>query len=115
MAEGCIFCDIANGDKAAEMVYQNERVVAFRDIAPQAPVHILVIPRKHIGSLAGIDNSDIELLGTMILAASDIAEEMGLDRTGFRVVFNTGSDGGQIVDHLHLHLLGGKNLGKLVS
>ena len=110
MTQDCIFCKIEKGEVPKDMVYQNERIVAFHDIAPSAPVDVLVIPRKHIESLRDMDISDIELLGLMVLVATEIAKDMGLDKTGYRIVFNTGSDAGQLVNHIHLHLLGGENL-----
>jgi len=111
--EECIFCKIAKGEGKAKIVYQNERVVAFEDIAPKAPVHILIIPKKHIGSINEVDNSDVELLGNLILAAKKIAEDMEVNHSGYRLIFNVGRDSGQAIDHIHLHLLGGKILGNI--
>ena len=106
MAEPCIFCRIARGEIHAQMVANNKEVVAFRDLNPQAPVHILIIPRKHIGSLD--DTADSYLLGQMMSLAAAIARQEKIAKSGYRVVINTGKDGGQTVDHLHLHLLGGR-------
>ena len=115
MVQDCIFCKIEKGEIPADIIYQNERVLAFRDIAPAAPVHILIIPKKHIESISNIDVSDVELVGTLILAAANIAKELGISDTGYRLIFNTGPDSGQMVGHIHLHLLGGKDLGPMVK
>ena len=106
MAESCIFCRIARGEVPAQMVVNNKEIVAFRDLNPQAPVHILIIPKKHIGSLD--DASDFYLLGQMVAMAAAIARQEKIAKTGYRTVINTGKDGGQSVDHLHMHLLGGR-------
>ena len=107
----CIFCQIAAGDIAADLVYQDEQVVAFRDITPQAPTHILIIPRRHIGTLLETDEETVPLLGRMQHAAVEIARREGLDQRGFRLVTNCLEEAGQSVFHLHLHLLGGRRLG----
>ena len=104
MAEACIFCRIAKGEIPAEMVANNRDIAAFRDLNPQAPVHILIIPKKHIPSLD--DTGDTYLLGQMLSLATAIARQEKIAKTGYRTVINTGKDGGQSVDHLHLHLLG---------
>jgi histidine triad (HIT) family protein len=106
MAESCIFCRIAHGEIPAQMVANNKEMVAFRDLNPQAPVHILIVPKKHIGSLD--DAADSDLLGRMMALAAAIARQEKVARTGYRTVINTGKDGGQSVDHLHIHLLGGR-------
>ena len=106
MAEACIFCRIAKGEIPAEMVANNRDIAAFRDLNPQAPVHILIIPKKHIPSLD--DTGDTFLLGQMLSLATAIARQEKIAKTGYRTVINTGKDGGQSVDHLHLHLLGGR-------
>ncbi|HEY3746712.1 MAG TPA: histidine triad nucleotide-binding protein [Gemmatimonadaceae bacterium] len=108
MADSCIFCRIARGEVPAQMVVNNKEIVAFRDANPQAPVHILIIPKKHIGSLD--DASDSSLLGQMVAMAAAIARQEKIAKSGYRTVINTGKDGGQSVDHLHLHLLGGRPL-----
>ncbi len=107
----CIFCAIMNREMNSDIVYEDERVLAFRDIMKQAPEHVLIIPKKHIESLLEAQEEDAELLGHMLLTAKKLANELGIAETGFRAVFNTGSDGGQSVMHLHLHLLGGRSLG----
>jgi histidine triad (HIT) family protein len=106
MADSCIFCKIARGEIPAKMVANNKEIVAFRDLNPQAPVHILIVPKKHIASLDDTDDSN--LLGQMVSLASAIARQEKIAKTGYRTVINTGKDGGQSVDHLHLHLLGGR-------
>ncbi|MDR0910026.1 MAG: histidine triad nucleotide-binding protein [Spirochaetaceae bacterium] len=101
----CIFCKIAAGEIPANFIYQDDEVVAFKDTNPQAPVHILIIPKKHV---ANILEADEALLGTLFGKVKKIAASQGLSEKGFRTVVNTGDDGGQTVHHLHLHLLGGR-------
>jgi histidine triad (HIT) family protein len=103
----CLFCKIVEGSIPSKAVYQDELCYAFADINAQAPVHVLVAPREHIVSMADATEDDSALLGHLMLAAAQIAREKGLAK-GYRVVVNTGSDGGQTVDHLHVHLLGGR-------
>ena len=110
MASDCLFCKIAAGDIPAKVVYQDDEIVAFRDIHPAAPTHILVIPRRHLTGLAAADSGDQALLGALLLAASRLARDEGLNDGGFRVVANTGPNAGQSVDHLHVHLLGGRRM-----
>jgi histidine triad (HIT) family protein len=104
----CIFCAIAAGDIAADRLYQDDDVVAFRDTNPQAPTHILVIPREHIGSAAELTPEQDPLWGRLLHVAQQLAEDEGVDQSGFRLVTNVGVNGGQTVHHLHLHLLGGR-------
>ena len=106
----CIFCKIAAGDIAADLVYQDDDVVAFRDITPQAPTHILIIPRRHISTLLDTTPETAPLLGRMQQAAVEIARSEGLGERGFRLVTNCLEEAGQSVFHLHLHLLGGRRL-----
>ena len=106
MSDPCIFCRIARGEVPAQMLASNKEIAAFRDLNPQAPVHILIITKKHIASLD--DTADSYLLGQMVSLASAIARQEKIAKSGYRIVFNTGKDGGQSVDHLHLHLLGGR-------
>ncbi len=106
-----IFAKIIRREIPADIVYENDAVLAFRDITPQAPTHIIIIPRQPIVNLLDAQPGDTLLLGQLMAAAVHIARTLGLDETGFRVVVNVGSDGGQSVDHLHLHLLGGRPLG----
>jgi histidine triad (HIT) family protein len=105
----CLFCKIASGEIPAQKLYEDDDAVVFADIHPQAPVHVLLIPRKHIASLAHLSAGDERLLGHLHAVAKKIAEEKGLKK-GFRTVMNTGEDGGQTVDHMHLHLLGGRSM-----
>ena len=104
----CLFCKIADGDIPADILYQDDSVVAFRDINAQAPVHILVIPRQHIATLVDTTEEHIELLGKLQHTAISLARQLDLDENGFRLVTNCLEDGGQAVYHLHLHLLGGR-------
>ncbi len=106
----CLFCKIVSGAIPAPLVYEDEMVVAFDDINPQAPAHTLVIPRKHVTSIAELQESDVELLGRLMLAGSKIAKLKGIVDGGYRLVVNTGAHGGQSVFHLHLHVLGGRHL-----
>jgi histidine triad (HIT) family protein len=105
----CLFCKIIDGSIPSTAVYQDEQCYAFADIHPQAPVHVLIVSRKHLDSVADADDADKPLLGHLFWAAAEIARVKGLPR-GYRLVVNTGEDGGQTVDHLHIHLLGGRSL-----
>lgn len=104
----CIFCKIAGGEIPAKLVFEDDFCVAFNDLSPQAPTHILVIPRQHLDSLDTADGSQKEMLGHLLLTAAKIARNMGFAEDGYRVVINTNSAGGQTVFHLHLHLLAGR-------
>lgn len=106
----CLFCKLVSGDIPADIVYQDEEVFAFRDISPQAPTHILVIPKQHIATINDVDDSHQALLGKLILTAKTIAKDQGLADDGYRLVMNCNQDGGQTVYHIHLHLLGGRAL-----
>ncbi len=106
----CLFCKIAKKEIESIIVYENEEVMAFRDISPQAPVHILLIPKRHIDSAAQLSESDSALLGKLFAAAAELARQEGLE-DGWRIVSNVGENGGQTVGHLHFHLLGGRALG----
>jgi histidine triad (HIT) family protein len=105
-----IFKRIIDGEIPADKVYEDDRCLAFRDIAPQAPTHVLVIPKKEIASVDALEGGDAELVGHMWRVIRDVARELGLAESGYRVVVNCGRDGGQAVDHLHFHLLGGRPL-----
>ena len=109
--EDCIFCKIVKGEIPSSKVYEDEDILAFKDINPVTPVHILVIPKKHIESLNDIEAEDEKLLGKIFLTIKKIAKEQGIAEKGYRVVNNCGEDGGQEVKHLHFHILGGKKLG----
>jgi len=106
----CLFCKIASGDIAADIVYQDEKSVAFKDIHPQAPTHILIIPRKHIATLNDLSASDTETIGYLTQVAQKLAEQQGLSENGYRLVMNCKKHGGQTVFHIHMHLLGGRQL-----
>ncbi|MFA5400951.1 MAG: histidine triad nucleotide-binding protein [Dehalococcoidia bacterium] len=106
----CIFCKIAAGTIPADVVYSDEELIAFRDIHPMAPVHDVLIPRKHIESVNGLSASDQSLAGRMLLTAGKVAEKEGIAESGYRLTFNCGPDGTQVVPHLHLHILGGRLL-----
>ena len=106
----CIFCKIARGEIKANLVYQDETAVAFPDINPKAPVHILVIPRKHIASVTDLTEADETLVGHLFTVANKLAKEQGISNHGYRLVVNYGPHGGQLVAHLHLHILGGRQL-----
>ncbi|MEK7560989.1 MAG: histidine triad nucleotide-binding protein [Patescibacteria group bacterium] len=101
----CLFCKIASGEIPSETVYEDEHIRAFRDINPKAPVHVLVIPKEHVESIAHLEANHHDIIARLIYTAKNIAEEGGLK--GYKLLFNVGREGGQVVDHLHLHLLGG--------
>ena len=107
----CIFCKIAEGEIPAEVVYETPEVVAFRDLNPQAPTHILVIPRKHIPTTNDLAEADAHLVGKLYLAAKEIARVEGIAEAGYRTVVNCNAGAGQTVFHIHLHLLGGRPMG----
>lgn len=107
----CLFCQIAEKKIPAKVAYEDEHVLAFHDISPQAPVHVLFIPKKHITSLLDMKEEDDALVGGLVRRARDLARGLGLNDRGFRLVFNTGSDAGYSVFHIHLHLVGGRPLG----
>jgi len=107
---GCIFCKIVNKEIAAEIVYENDKVIAFKDTKPVAPLHLLIIPKKHIPSVNHLSLGDRELIGELFLVAQKMARTKEVAKTGYRLIFNIGKDAGQTIDHLHLHLIGGKRL-----
>jgi histidine triad (HIT) family protein len=111
----CIFCKIAEGSIPSRKVFENDRILAFHDIQPAAPVHILIIPKKHIPSLNEMGDKDWELIGEIAKTARLLAKEHGVEDSGYRLVNNCGKDGGQEVFHLHFHLMGGAKLGPLFS
>jgi histidine triad (HIT) family protein len=110
MAEKCIFCRIVAGEVPSDIVYQDADFLAFRDISPQAPTHVLIIPKTHIVSLTKLTEGQQELAGRLIILAKNLAEKEGIAKRGYRLVINCGSEGGQVVPHLHLHLVGGRRL-----
>jgi histidine triad (HIT) family protein len=112
-AEKDLFCRIIDKEIPADIVYEDDNVLAFRDISPQAPVHVLIVPKKHIAKLNDAVESDAELLGQIVLAANRVAEQEGIAESGYRLIANTGPDAGQEVFHVHFHVLGGRKLGNL--
>ena len=104
----CLFCKMVSGVIPCDKVHENQNVLAFRDIDPKAPTHILIIPKKHITTLNEINENDQDLLGELLLTAKKIAKDEGIETSGYRTVFNCNSDGGQTVFHIHMHLLGGR-------
>lgn len=108
--EKCIFCDIAEKRMESKIVYEDDRVVAFKDINPQAPVHVLIIPRKHISGVTSLEEQDRELVGHMFIVSQQLARDFSVYQCGFRLVTNSGPDAGQAVNHLHIHLVAGRTL-----
>lgn len=107
--DDCIFCKIANHEISTQALYEDQQVIAFRDLHPQAPIHFLVIPKQHIASLNEITQETENLAGHILFVAAKVAKELGL-KNGYRLVVNTGDDGGQTVEHLHFHVLGGRQM-----
>lgn len=107
---GCLFCRIVAGEVPAAIVYQDDRLVAFKDINPQAPGHVLVIPRRHVSTLNDLSAEDDALVGEMVRRAAAIARDLGFSDRGYRMVFNCNAEAGQTVFHIHLHLLGGRRM-----
>jgi len=106
----CLFCKMVSGEIKPQMVLETPDLIAFKDIKPQAPVHVLVVPRKHISTLNDTIEPDAILVGKMLLAAQEIARKLGVDKSGYRLVMNCNDDGGQTVYHVHMHLLGGRHM-----
>jgi histidine triad (HIT) family protein len=106
----CVFCKIAAGEIPTELVYEDDQIVAFQDVSPQAPVHILLIPRRHLATLDEAGEDQGPLLGSILLTAARIAREKGIAEKGYRVLTNCNAEGGQVVFHLHFHLLGGRQM-----
>jgi histidine triad (HIT) family protein len=104
----CLFCSLIEGRIKGEIVYQDDVVLAFKDIRPVAPVHVLIVPRKHIESVSSLQSEDLPLIGAIFMAAAKLAKDFGIEESGYRVVVNNGPDAGQSVFHLHYHLLGGR-------
>lgn len=107
----CIFCKIIKGEIQSQNVYEDTDVIAFKDIQPKAPVHLLIIPRKHIPTLLNLTENEKDIIGKLVLVANKLAKEQNIAESGYRLVFNCNRDAGQAVFHLHLHLLGGRQLG----
>ncbi len=112
-SDNCLFCKIAAGSIPADIVYQDDKVVAFRDINPQAPIHLLIIPRTHLSTINEASATNQDVLGYLVLVAKQLAADNGVDQSGYRLVMNCNQDGGQTVFHIHLHLLGGRQLTRL--
>ena len=110
MAEDCVFCKIIAGEIPSTRVYQDESVTAFRDIHPAAPTHILIVPNRHLASINDLQPQDETLVGHLFSVARRLAEQEQIDQTGYRLIINTGPDSGQVVFHLHLHLIGGQRM-----
>lgn len=106
----CLFCRIVEGEIPAQVVREDEATVAFRDVDPKAPTHVLVIPRRHVASVNDLQAEDAELVGKLYLAAREIARQEGIAESGYRLVMNTGPEAGQTVHHIHLHVLGGREM-----
>jgi histidine triad (HIT) family protein len=107
MEKGCIFCGIVNGETATDILYQNKHLVVFKDIYPQAPVHLLIVPQKHIRSVNDLTDADREIVAELFMAAKKMAKESGVSKSGYRVFINVERGGGQLIFHLHVHLIGG--------
>jgi histidine triad (HIT) family protein len=106
----CVFCKMVSGEIEPDKVYEDEHVLAFRDIDPQAPTHVLVIPKQHVDTINDLDQHNIDLVGKMVLAAAQVAKQEGIAQPGYRTVLNCNPEGGQSVFHIHLHLLGGRRM-----
>lgn len=106
----CIFCKIASGEMQTNIIYQDEHVVAFDDIQPQAPIHKLIIPKKHIATINDLSEDDSGLISHLLLTAKKLAKDLNISEEGYRLVFNCNREGGQLVYHIHLHLLGGRSM-----
>ena len=111
----CIFCRIVAGELPGDIVYQDEELIAFRDIHPQAPTHILIIPKPHIASMTELNSKHQPLMGRLVLLAKELAEKEGISTSGYRLSVSTGADGGQLVPHIHFHLLGGRKLDDMLG
>ena len=111
-----IFCKIINKELAADVVFENDDILVIKDIHPQAPVHVLIIPKKHLDLLHEVSHEDLDILGKIFVVAGQVAEKLGIEKKGYRLILNQGSDAGQVVPHFHLHFLAGRKLGpKIVA
>ena len=106
----CIFCKIINGEIPSDIIYEDDKVIAFNDVNPQSPVHFLVVPKEHIGSANDLDKDNACLIGHIFLVIGKLAKKLGIDQEGYRIVNNCGEDGGQTVPHIHFHILAGRQL-----
>jgi len=109
--DDCLFCKMVSGEIKPDVLYENDDVLAFRDINPQAPVHILIIPKRHLSTLNDLEERDAGMIGKLFLAAKSVAAQEGIDQAGYRTLINCNEQGGQVVFHIHLHLLGGRRMG----
>jgi histidine triad (HIT) family protein len=107
MTQDCLFCNIAQGKTDTEFLYEDDKLVVFRDIKPHAPVHLLLVPRRHIRSVNDLTDDDRSILGDLFMAAGEMAKKEGVDQSGYKLLFNVEKGGGQVIFHLHLHLMGG--------
>jgi histidine triad (HIT) family protein len=107
MASDCLFCQISAGETPTDFLYENDRLVVFKDIKPAAPVHLLIVPKRHIRSINDLADGDREILSEMILTAKEMAQDQGVAESGYKLLFNVEKGGGQVIFHLHLHLIGG--------
>ncbi|HXD08712.1 MAG TPA: histidine triad nucleotide-binding protein [Anaerolineales bacterium] len=110
MADACLFCKIVSGEIKGTIVFNDEQATAFRDINPAGPTHILIVPKRHIDSVNTLESSDEQLMGHLFSVAGQLAKSEGIDQSGYRLIVNTGADGGQTVFHLHVHLIGGQQM-----
>lgn len=106
----CVFCQIANKEIEADIVHEDGELVVFKDIHPKAPVHLLIVPKRHIASINDIGEESIDLMGKIVYQGKQMAKAQGIAESGYKLIFNCGPDGGQVIGHIHLHLLGGKKL-----
>lgn len=113
MPDDCLFCKIIRDEIPSDKIYEDETVLAFEDINPAAPTHILIIPQKHIASINDMEMDDEKTVGHLFAVAQKLAKQLGIDEAGYRLIINSGPDSGQVVYHLHLHLLGGRKMGHL--
>jgi histidine triad (HIT) family protein len=110
--DDCVFCNIANRTIESEILFESNNLIVIKDILPKAPVHLLVLPKMHYPSIMHLEEKDQALVGEMVYVAKQMADKFGIGETGYKLIFNVGRDGGQVIPHLHLHLLGGKLLGE---
>lgn len=108
---GCVFCKIVSGEISADILYQDSWVICFKDLKPSTPVHFLVVPRKHLANPSEVKDEDLEVVGKMFQATAKVAQELGIEQSGYRMVLNTGPDAGQEIFHMHLHILAGRKFG----
>lgn len=113
--DDCIFCKIVAGEIPSDILYQDERIIAFRDINPVAPTHVLIIPKQHIHALTDLPQAEMSLIGDMVNTANKLAKSEGISESGYRLVINCGQQGGQLIPHLHIHLIGGRQLSDAIG